>query len=62
MNKSFLTAQKKSVMHELKTAIQKTAETTGDLVGNTIADKITKASSKSICDDQTKSAMPAQTD
>lgn len=37
-------------MDALKTAI------------NQIAEKITEAASKSICEDQTKSAMPAQAD
>ena len=47
MDKSFLTAQKKSATDALKTpskrAIQKTTKATGDLVGKKIADKITKA-------------------
>ena len=42
---------KKSATDTIKTAskreIQKTAETTGDLLGNKIADKITSASKKS---------------
>ena len=42
---------KKSALDTIKTvskrAIQKTAEATGDLVGNNIADKITSASKKS---------------
>ena len=43
-------AAKKSATDAIKTAskraIQKTAEATGDLVGNTIADQITSASKK----------------
>ena len=43
--------QKKPTTAAIKTtskrAIQKTAETTGDLIGNKIADKITSVSKKS---------------
>ena len=46
-----LTLLKKSATDAIKTAskrgIQKTAEATGDLIGNEIADKITSASTKS---------------
>ena len=45
MFKNILIAQKKSTTDAIKTtskiAIQKTAEATGDLIGNKIADKIT---------------------
>ena len=51
MVKNLLTQLKKSAADAIKTAseraIQKTAEATGDLVGNKIADKITIASKKS---------------
>ena len=44
MDKSFLTPQKKSAAHALKTfskrAIQKAEEATGDLVKNKIGEKI----------------------
>ena len=47
-----LTQLKKSAADAIKTAskrpIQKTAEATGDLVGNKIVDKITSASKKSL--------------
>ena len=46
-----LDSPKKSTMDAIKTpskrAIQKTAEATGDLIGNKIADKITRVSKKS---------------
>ena len=46
-----LDSPKKSTMDAIKTpskrAIQKTAEATGDLIGNKIADKITSVSKKS---------------
>ena len=46
-----LDSAKKSTMDAIKTpskrAIQKTAEATGDLIGNKIADKITRVSKKS---------------
>ena len=51
MVKNFLAVQKKSTADAIKTtskrAIQKAAETTGDLTGNKIADKITSVSKKS---------------
>ena len=51
MAKNFLIVLKKSTADAIKTAskrtIQKTAEATGDLIGNTIADKITNVSRKS---------------
>ena len=51
MVKSLLILLKKSTTDALKIvgkrAIQKTAETTGDLVGNTTANKITSISKKS---------------
>ena len=51
MEKKLLDTAKKSATDEIKTAskrkIQKTAEATGDLVGNNIADKITSVSKKS---------------
>ena len=51
MVKSFLIVLKKSTADAIKTAskraIQKTAEATGGLIGNKIADKITKVSKKS---------------
>ena len=49
--KKLVDTAKKSATDAIKTAskrvIQKTAETTGDLVGNKIADKITSVSKKS---------------
>ena len=46
-----LDSPKRSTMDAIKTpskrAIQKTAEATGDLIGNKIADKITRVSKKS---------------
>ena len=46
----FLDSAKKSTTDAIKTtskrAIQKTAEATGDLIGNTIADKLTSVSKK----------------
>ena len=51
MEKKLLDTAKKSATDEIKTAskrkIQKTAEATGDLVGNNIADKIASVSIKS---------------
>ena len=51
MEKKLADTAKKSTTDAIKTtskrAIQKTAEATGDLVGNTIADKITSVSKKS---------------
>ena len=51
MEKKLVDAAKKSATDVIKTAskraIQKTAEATGDLVGNKIADKITSVSKKS---------------
>ena len=51
MVKNFLTAQKKSTTDAIKTAseraIRKTAEATGDLNGNKIADKITSVFKRS---------------
>ena len=48
---NFFDSAKKSTTDTIKTAskiaIKKTAEATGDLTGNTIADKITSASKKS---------------
>ena len=48
--KNFLIALKKSTTDAIKTAskraIQKTAESTGDLIGNKIVDKITSVSKK----------------
>ena len=48
--KKLLDSAKKSTTDAIKTAskraIQKTAEATGDLIGKTIADKITNASKK----------------
>ena len=50
MEKKLVNTAKKSATDAIKTtskrAIQKTAEATGDLVGNRIADKITSASKK----------------
>ena len=50
MVKNFLIVLKKSTTDAIKTAskraIQKTAEATGNLIGNTIADKITSVSKK----------------
>ena len=50
--KKLVDTAKKSATDAIKTAskrsIQKTAEATGDLVGNNIADKITSVSKKSI--------------
>ena len=50
MVKNFLIALKKSTTDAIKTTskseIQKTAEATGDLIGNKIADKITSVSKK----------------
>ena len=50
MIKNFLIVLKKSTTDNIKTAskrvIQKTAEATGDLIGNKIADKITSVSKK----------------
>ena len=50
--KNFVDTAKKSATDAIKTAsrraIQKTAEATGDLVGNKTADNITSASKKSI--------------
>ena len=50
MVKNFLIVIKKSTADAIKTAskraIQKTAEATGDLIGNNIADKITSVSKK----------------
>ena len=50
MVKNFLIALKKSTTDAIKTtskwAIEKTAEATGDLIGNKIADKITSVSKK----------------
>ena len=50
MVKNFLIVIKKSTTDAIKTAskraIQKTAEATGDLIGNNIADKITSVSKK----------------
>ena len=52
MVKSLLILLKKSSTYALKTsgkrAIQKTAEATGDLAGNKIADRITSYSKKSL--------------
>ena len=49
---TLLNSAKKSTMDVIKTAskeaIQKTAEATGDLIGNKIADEITNASKKSL--------------
>ena len=51
MEKKLVDTAKKSATDAIKTAskreIQKTAEATGDLVGNKIADKITSVSKKS---------------
>ena len=51
MKKKLVDTAKKSATDAIKTAskraIQKTAEATGDLVGNKIADKITSVSEKS---------------
>ena len=51
MEKKLVDTAKKSATDEMKTAskrsIQKTAEATGDLVGNKIVDKITNVSKKS---------------
>ena len=51
MEKKIVDTAKKSATHAIKTAskrgIQKTAEATGDLVDNKIADKITSVSKKS---------------
>ena len=51
---SLLNSAKKSTTDAIKTAskraIQKSAEETGDLIGNKIADKITSASKKSTVD------------
>ena len=53
MAKNFLILLKKSTTDAIKTAskraIHKTAEATGDLIGNKIADKITGVSKKKIC-------------
>ena len=50
MVKNFLIVIKKSTTDAIKTAskraIQKTAEATGDLIGNNIADKITSVSKR----------------
>ena len=50
MAKNFLIVLKKSTTDAIKTAskrvIQKTSEATGDLIGNKIADKITRVSNK----------------
>ena len=48
--------------YEQKQAIQKTAKTTGDLVENKIAKKITKAALNSTHQDPIKLAAPAQID
>ena len=49
---TLLNSAKKSTTDVIKTAskeaIQKTAEATGDLIGNKIADEITNASKKSL--------------
>ena len=50
-----MTAQKSQQQIRSKRAIQKTTETTGGLVGNKIAEKITKATSNITCEDQSKS-------
>ena len=51
MEQKLVDTAKKSAIDAIKTAskraIQKTAEATGDLVGNNIADKITSVSKKS---------------
>ena len=55
-----LDSGKKSTMDAIKTvskrAIQKTAEATGDLIGNKIADKITNTSKKSLARSQNNDA------
>ena len=55
---------KKSAIDALKTvskgATQKMVEATVDLVGNEIAEKITKTASKSTLDAPSKSVMPTQ--
>ena len=65
MKKYFLTPQKKSTTHANKTtsrrAIQRRTEGTTDLVGNKIAEKITKAAPKNYPEDIRKS-MAAQID
>ena len=57
---------KKSITYALetasKTALQKTAKATGDLVENNIADKITSAASQKFSSKSTESITPAQTD
>ena len=62
MIKNFLTVQKKSTADAIKTASKKAiqkkkknSETTGDLIGNKIADKITIVSKKS------SAKLPSQT-
>ena len=54
----FLDGAKKSKADAIKTtskrAIQKTAEATGDLIGNKIADKITSVSKKKSTNDETE--------
>ena len=57
-SRKLLDTAKKSTIDAIKTAlIQKTAEATGDLIGNKIADKITsvsKKSTKKLPNDETK--------
>ena len=52
-SQKLLDSAKKSTADAIKTAsrraIQKTTEATGDLIGNKIADEITKQSSKELC-------------
>ena len=65
MVKIFLIALKKSTTDAIKNAskrvIQKTAEVTGDLIGNNIADKLTsvpKKSTKELPNDETEVDKP----
>ena len=62
MDKSFLVAQKSQQLIHFKTAskraIQRMTEAAGGLVGNKIAEKITKAASKNTCKNPNKLIAP----